>query len=311
MTKSTQDCQPDRKDILFNTVLLGSAESGKTTFIRRLIDKPTSALPQSQYAKTQGVDFATYKAHTKQIDFCDILFDFAANIDITSQECLKKSTGFILFLDTTNPGSFDYLKNIYDWIKSQETYKELPITLIVTKLDHPKKSTAPLNTITRFARENHLPYHLISTFNESEVKRSYRAHIEQSLNKAIPEQTPDNSFTSLICGLSLSAKQALFDSIYNEYKPFFQRHHKPLICLSIISGVTGMSFMALSLANHYLHYKMIATVASTMTLHTVSLLPIGGGILLCAAIILACYAKRAQNDIENTSSEPSRPLGAH
>ena len=138
--------------------LLGSAATGKTSFIRKLEDKTIDNVPPTLEA---GISFQILSEIYKE-KIKIILLDTAGQEKYRSlaQTSYKKADGFLIFFDVTNKDSFNEVNYYFDEIKNNKDTKA--IILIGNKIDDNEKRTISKQKAKEKAEEKGIKYFEIS-----------------------------------------------------------------------------------------------------------------------------------------------------
>ena len=111
-------------------IVSGDGGVGKTSFLNRLIHDSFNA-----YNKlTRGVDFYSKNITVNGTEFNFIMWDFAGQDQFKTllNDFVGGSIAAVILFDLTR---INTIENVYDWIKTFESFGNLPILLIGTKND--------------------------------------------------------------------------------------------------------------------------------------------------------------------------------
>ncbi|MBD3337603.1 MAG: GTP-binding protein [Candidatus Lokiarchaeota archaeon] len=167
----------------FKFIIIGDHEVGKTSIIRRFVEKKFYA----DYRTTIGLNIISHSFRAFENDFSISLWDIGA------QEYFKRyrktyykgaQAAFIVF-DLTNKQSFDNIHNWYNELMEFSENRELPIVLVGNKSDleeqrviasdEAKNAAQTLSDLTKFSTSSKLSSYsdLSGVYEASDSKISY------------------------------------------------------------------------------------------------------------------------------------------
>lgn len=159
-------------------VMLGSEAVGKTSLISQIISKTFTGdnLPTTA---ASFFEYTTPEPDSRTI----VVWDTAGMERFRSLNTIyyRNAIGAILVFDLTNYESFKELKN---WITTFTTYS-LPnpvITLVGNKNDLTDKFEVPEDDISKFARDNDIPFFLTSAKTGYNVADMFQATVKRIPN---------------------------------------------------------------------------------------------------------------------------------
>ena len=111
-------------------IVSGDGGVGKTSFLNRLVHD--SFYEDNEL--TKGVDFFSKNITVNGIEFNFIMWDFAGQSQFKTllNDFVDGSIAAVILFDLTR---INTIENVYEWIKTLETFGNLPILLIGTKSD--------------------------------------------------------------------------------------------------------------------------------------------------------------------------------
>ncbi|MBY9021165.1 MAG: GTP-binding protein [Candidatus Lokiarchaeota archaeon] len=111
-------------------IVSGDGGVGKTSFLNRLVHDSFN----EDNELTKGVDFFSKNITVNGIEFNFIMWDFAGQSQFKTllNDFVDGSIAAVILFDLTR---INTIENVYEWIKTLETFGNLPILLIGTKSD--------------------------------------------------------------------------------------------------------------------------------------------------------------------------------
>ena len=111
-------------------IVSGDGGVGKTSFLNRLVHDSFN----EDNELTKGVDFFSKNITVNGIEFNFIIWDFAGQSQFKTllNDFVDGSIAAVILFDLTR---INTIENVYEWIKTLETFGNLPILLIGTKSD--------------------------------------------------------------------------------------------------------------------------------------------------------------------------------
>jgi len=153
-------------------IVSGDGGVGKTSFLNRLIHDSFNA----NNKLTRGVDFYSKNITVNGIEFNFIMWDFAGQDQFKTllNDFVSGSIAAVILFDLTR---INTIENVYDWIKTLESFGNLPILLIGTKNDliTPTETQTIDNYILDIVNEydNIITYLKISSKTGENIKNAF------------------------------------------------------------------------------------------------------------------------------------------
>ncbi|KAJ5077385.1 ras-related protein rab-13 [Anaeramoeba ignava] len=158
-------------DYLYNVLLIGDCEIGKSSILRRICENEFS----DEYLSTIGVDFNTKRITIDSGGIKLVIWD------TSGQERFKKITnsyyrgahGIILVYDITNEESFENIEE--NWMTSikENANENVKTILIGNKCDLEEKRQVSKEKGKEFADEYKIPFYEVSAKNNINIDNTF------------------------------------------------------------------------------------------------------------------------------------------
>jgi small GTP-binding protein len=158
-------------------IVSGDGGVGKTSFLNRLVNNSFDDYSEL----TKGVDFYSKRIFINGTEFNFIMWDFAGQNRFKTllNDFVGGSLAAFILFDLTR---INTIENVYEWIINLESFGQIPIILIGTKVDliTPYQSQTIDNHISEIKQEyeNIISYIKISSKTGENIKTAFEILIE-------------------------------------------------------------------------------------------------------------------------------------
>lgn len=153
-------------------IVSGDGGVGKTSFLNRLVNNSFNDFSEL----TKGVDFYSKRIFVNGTEFNFIMWDFAGQDRFKTllNDFVEGSLAAFILFDLSR---INTIENVYEWIINLESFGQIPIILIGTKVDliTPYQSQTIDNYISEIKKEyeNVISYIKISSKTGENIKNAF------------------------------------------------------------------------------------------------------------------------------------------
>ena len=172
----------EEKAEILKICVLGDKKVGKTSFIRRFVDKKFL----KQYFESKFINTRIKNVYIDNKPYILKFFDTIGSEDFISQQTqlIRETDGFIFMYDATNEKSFDFMKTSIAKVMKAKGAKvsEIPMIIVKNKLDISTKELE-LDLGYKFAKEIKVSFFATSAFLEWDIFNSVQELVNKILDK--------------------------------------------------------------------------------------------------------------------------------
>ena len=182
----------NEKEILFKVLIVGDAEVGKTSFVRRYV----RSAYEKNYKPTLGVDFALKVIPWSETQTVRLqLWDIAGQERFTSMTRVyyRRASACLILFDVTQPNSFH---NAAKWKKDLDSKcfnssgENIPCVLVANKIDLPMKvEKAEINDLCK--EHKFLGWTEMSVKDDKHVTETMEFLVAELMSPSTPVQTEE------------------------------------------------------------------------------------------------------------------------